>query len=102
MPEVRCTFYKFASMCVPCGAKLSAVETNVQEKAISRKRPGFFGDVKDNGLYSLLNIILFSVLAEAAYVAVLFLTDVLKRCMDGDAFSFAVFIINPFLFNILC
>ncbi|MDE6493500.1 MAG: histidine kinase [Bacteroidales bacterium] len=78
------------------------METNVQEKAISRKRPGFFGDVKDNGLYSLLNIILFSVLAEAAYVAVLFLTDVLKRCMDGDAFSFAVFIINPFLFNILC
>ncbi len=73
----------------------------MEKNAFPSRRSGVW-EIKGYGLYSVLNIFLFALLAESAYVGVLFLTDVLKRCMDGDAFSFTLFIINPFLFNVLC
>ena len=99
---MRRTFYIFVIRAVRCGkTQRREVEHAMEKNVFPPKRSGIW-EMKGYGLYSLLNILLFALLAEAAYVGVLFLTDVLRRCIDGDAFSFALFIINPLLFNILC
>ena len=54
------------------------------------------------GIYSFLNVVLFAVLAEFAYICVIFFTDILKRNVNGDVFSFPVFVVNLLAFNILC
>ncbi len=54
------------------------------------------------GLYSALNIILFSVMAEVGYLAIIFYTDVLKRCDTGNAFSLAIFVACPLVFCLIC
>lgn len=69
---------------------------------MSRKRKGFFKGVNGYGFYNIINVLLFSILAEMAYVGIIFYTDVLKRCNSGDAFSFLIFIMTPVLFNVLC
>lgn len=54
------------------------------------------------GLYSSLNILLFCVMAEVAYLAIIFYTDVLKRCDTGNAFSLAIFVACPLIFCLIC
>ncbi|MCM1554802.1 MAG: histidine kinase [Bacteroides sp.] len=54
------------------------------------------------GIYSFLNVVLFSALAEFAYICLIFFTDILKRNLDGDVFSLGVFVLNLVAFNALC
>lgn len=81
---------------------MKARTNDPQESKAARKRAGFFDGITGYGFYNVLNILLFALMAEVAYVGVIFYTDVLKRCTDGDAFSFVLFIANPLLFIALC
>lgn len=54
------------------------------------------------GLYSSLNVVLFSVMAEVGYLMLIFYTDVLKRCDTGNAFSLAIFVACPLVFCLIC
>ena len=69
---------------------------------MAKKRLGFFEGINGYGFYNVLNVVLFALMSEVAYVGIIFYTDVLKRCIDGDAFSFLIFIVNPILFSLLC
>lgn len=72
-------------------------------KSIRMGRRTRLGEIGDRfGIYSFLNVVLFSALAELAYISVIFFTDVLKRNANGDVFSFWVFAVNLVAFNVLC
>lgn len=73
-----------------------------EKTSMSRKKIGFFEGINGYGFYNVLNVLLFWLLSEVAYVGIIFYTDVLKRCTSGDAFSFLIFVLNPILFNLLC
>lgn len=77
-------------------------ESSIEQSSMSRKRKGFFKGVSGYGFYNVINVLLFSLLSEVAYVGVIFYTDVLKRCNSGDAFSLLIFVLTPILFNLLC
>lgn len=73
-----------------------------RKKIKPRRRMGFRMKSKSFGIYSFLNVVLFAALAEFAYICLIFFTDILKRSVEGDVFSFPVFAVNLLAFNVLC